>query len=228
MPEIPIMQIIPNVHLVPGVTANPYLIIDPGGLTLIDAGLPGSQKKIFAYIATLGLAQTDLKHIIITHSDYDHIGGLAALKKTSGARVYASDIEASAIAKGKASRQIQPRNIIFKLLIGLITSFAKNTPVTVDEILVDGQVLPQLGGLRVLETTGHTPGHISLYAPSAGILFCGDSMVVEKGQLLPSRQGVTWDREKADEAVRKQAALGAQIVCSGHGPVITEAGDKFP
>ena len=43
--------------------------------------------------------------------------------------------------------------------------------------LSDGQILPVLGGLRVIETLGHTPGHISLFAPSAGILFCGDSIV---------------------------------------------------
>ena len=88
------MEIIPNVHLIPKTVANPYLLIDPDGLTLIDAGLPGSHKKILRYMAGLGYAPGDLKRILITHADYDHVGGLARSKKATGARVYASPVEA--------------------------------------------------------------------------------------------------------------------------------------
>jgi len=77
------MEIIPNVHLIPNIVANPYLIVDPDGLTLIDAGLPGNHKKILNYISGLGHTPSDLKRIIITHADIDHIGGLSALKNTS-------------------------------------------------------------------------------------------------------------------------------------------------
>jgi len=222
------VEIVPNVHLIPGVTANPYLLIDTNGLILIDAGLPGSDKKILRYIAGPGFKPRDLKHIIITHADFDHVGGLAALKKASGAQVYASAIEAAAMAAGRASRAIRPKNILLKLVFKLITQFGKSTNVQVDELLSDGQILPFLGGLQVLETFGHTPGHISLFAPLSGILFSGDSIVSEEDKLFSSRQTVTWDRQKADESVRKQAGLGARIVCPGHGPVVIDAKDKFP
>jgi glyoxylase-like metal-dependent hydrolase (beta-lactamase superfamily II) len=89
-------------------------------------------------------------------------------------------------------------------------------------------VLPALGGLRVVETFGHTPGHISLFAPSSGILFVGDSLVSERNGLRGSSGANTWDQDKANAAVRKQAALGARIVCSGHGPVVMDAVSKFP
>jgi len=82
--------------------------------------------------------------------------------------------------------------------------------------------------LRVVETFGHTPGHISLFAPSAGILFVGDSLVSDKNGLRGSRGANTWDQDKANAAVRKQAALGARIVCSGHGSVVMDAAGKFP
>ncbi len=95
--------------------------------------------------------------------------------------------------------------------------------------LTEGQVLPALGGLRVVETVGHTPGHISLYAPAAKILFCGDSMVAEKNGMLRCSRGMnTWDEAKAKESVKIQQALGAEIVCSGHGPIVREAAGKFP
>jgi glyoxylase-like metal-dependent hydrolase (beta-lactamase superfamily II) len=223
------MKIIDNVFVVPGVVSNTYVVADPDGLTLIDAGLPGTTKKILAYVASLGKSAQDVKRIVITHSDLDHIGGLAALQKATRARTYASQIEADAIALGKASRQIKPAGFSLRgILFSLLGPFIKATPFQVHEIVTDGQTLPALGGLRVIETPGHTPGHISLFAPSVGVLFCGDSMVSDEKGLLGSRPGITWDEARARESERKQATLGAQIVCSGHGPVVKDAAGKFP
>jgi len=222
------MEIISNVHLIPNTVANPYLLIDPDGLTLIDAGLPGSHRKILGYLASLGYKSADLKRILITHADFDHVGGLAPLKAATGARVFASPVEARAIAEGHASRPLKPRSKITKLLFDLMAGLFKPAPVQVDELLSDGQILPVLGGLRVVETPGHTPGHISLFASSAGILFCGDSIVSGEDGLHGSTGANNWDQAKSDESVRKQAALGARILCSGHGPVVMDAAGKFP
>jgi glyoxylase-like metal-dependent hydrolase (beta-lactamase superfamily II) len=221
------MKITDNVYVVPGVVANPYIIVDSDGLTIIDAGLPRADKKILAYVASLGKSAKDVKRIIITHSDLDHVGGLSALQKATGARTYASKIEADAISIGKASREIKGGGIVRKILLVIIGPFFKATPFQVDEILTDGQVLPVLGGLRVLDTAGHTPGHTSLFSESTGVLFCGDSMVSENG-LQVSRPALSWDMAKANESVAKQASLGARIVCSGHGPVVMDADGKFP
>jgi glyoxylase-like metal-dependent hydrolase (beta-lactamase superfamily II) len=222
------MEIIPNVHLIPNIVANPYLLIEPAGLTLIDAGLPGSHRKILRYLAGLGYTPKDLKRILITHADFDHVGGLAALKAASGASVYASAVEAQAMAEGHSSRPLKPRNFIVKLLFDIMASLFKPSPVQADELLTDGQVLPVLGGLRVVETLGHTPGHISLFLPAAGVLFCGDSIVSEEGGLRGSSGANNWNQAKSDESVRKQAALGARILCSGHGPLVMDAAGKFP
>jgi len=223
------MEIIDNLYLVPGVVANTYVLVDEDGLTLIDAGLPGSQKKILAYLASLGKTEKDVKRIVLTHSDLDHVGGLAPLAAATGARTYASQIEADAIAAGKASREANPPGFsLRRMLFILLAPFFKAKPFQVDEILAEGQTLPALGGLRVVETPGHTPGHISLFAPAGGVLFCGDSMVANENGLRSSRPGVTWDKAQAGESVRKQADLGARIVCSGHGPVVVDAAGKFP
>ena len=223
------MEIIANVFLVPRVVANPYVIVDHDGVTVIDAGLPRSEKKILAYVVSLGKRAQDVKRIIITHADFDHIGGLVALQAATGARTYASRIEAEAIAQGKSSRQIKASGLsLRRMLFALLSPFVKLKPFQVDEFLAEGQTLPTLGGLRVLETPGHTPGHISLFAPAVRVLFCGDSMVSDEKGLHGSRPGVTWDGSKARASERKQAALGAQIVCSGHGPVVKDADGKFP
>ena len=79
-----------------------------------------------------------------------------------------SQIEAEYIAVGKPSRQIASSGFsLRRLALSLMGPFFKATPFQVDEILTDGQVLPVLGGLRVLDTAGHTPGHISFFAPAA-------------------------------------------------------------
>jgi len=223
------MKIIENLFLVPGVVANPYILVDADGLTIIDTGLPRSERKILAYVSSLSRSACDVKRIILTHADLDHVGGLTALHKSTGGRTFASRIEADAIASGVPSRQIKASGFsVMRLMFSLLRPFMKAIPFQVDEILTDGQSLPVLGGLRVIETSGHTPGHISLFAPSIGVLFSGDSLVTDESGIHGSRSGLTWDDAKAREAERKQAALGARIVCPGHGPVIMDATGKFP
>ena len=223
------MKIIDNVYVVPKVVANPYIIVDADGLTLIDTGLPRSEKTILAYVASLGKSAGDVKRILLTHSDFDHVGSLAALRKLTGARTYASQIEADAIAAGKPSRIPKiPRWSIIRRLRFLLMGL-QVAPFQVDEVLKDGQILPVLGGLRVVETRGHTPGHISFFAPEAGILFCGDSMVTYDNNIDDDpRPAATWDQTSAQASIVRQSLLGAQIVCPGHGPVVTDAAGKFP
>ncbi len=222
------MEIVPQIHLISSGFVNCYLIIEPTGLTLIDTGISRNTTNVLKYLAGLGKQPSDLKRILITHSDGDHVGALADLKSATGARIYTSSIEARAIAAAHPSRELKRQGLRMFLLM-LIMPLIKVKPAQVDELLNDGQELPILGGLRVVNTPGHTPGHISFYVPAAKILFCGDSMVVEKnGTLRCSRGANTWDEDKAKESVKLQQALGANIVCSGHGPVVREAGGKFP
>jgi glyoxylase-like metal-dependent hydrolase (beta-lactamase superfamily II) len=220
------MEILPNLHLVPNVTANSYLAIDPDGLTLIDAGLPGSGRKILGYIESLGYKPGDLRRILITHADSDHVGGLAELVKANQARVYASAIEAEAIRLGCLSRPLKLKGIQ-KLLFSLVGLFYKVSPAQVDETLADGQYLPVLGGLRVVFTPGHTPGHVSFFAAEPGVLFCGDSLRCPEGQLQISQGWNTWDEAQALASAKAQVALGVRVVCAGHGPVVRNAEAQF-
>lgn len=97
------MRITDSILVVPRVVSNTYILVDDDGITVIDSGLPRSEKKILAYVESLGKSESDVKRIIITQSDVDHIGALAALRVATGARVYASRVEAEAIAAGRPS-----------------------------------------------------------------------------------------------------------------------------
>ena len=223
------MKITENIHLIPNVQANSYLIIEPDGLTIIDTGMPFSEKQTLRYLTSLGRSAEEIKRILITHADLDHYGCLAALKEASGARTFASQPEAEAMGRGRSSRPVYRDIGRFQgFMIRLMGKYLKPAPIQVDEILTDGQVLPVLGGLQVVETPGHSPGHLSFYAPSIRVLFCGDSMKSNDKGLRASRSRNNWNQRLADASVRKLSGLEAQIVCPGHGPVIRDAGGKFP
>lgn len=221
------MEISNGIHMIPGTIANIYLIIETGGLTLIDSGLPSSVSKITNYLDLLGYSPGHIRHIIITHADDDHYGSLAKIKEISGARSYTSAIEAKAIKLGENSRHLRlngPKKYAYKALRWMVHA----RPCIIDQVLDDGNILPILGGLKVIATPGHTPGHISLYTSAHRTLFAGDSMRSHNGVLNVSRGINTWDEHEAHISVRKQAQLGARIVCVGHGPVVYEAEGKFP
>src|SRR4030067_793773 len=105
------MEIASNVHVIPSGFVNVYLIVEAGGLTLIDTGLARNERRILAYIAELDRRPGDMLRIVITHSDGDHVGCLAALKAATGARACASRLEADAIAAGRASRELKARGL---------------------------------------------------------------------------------------------------------------------
>lgn len=220
------MQILPNVHLISGPVVNCSLIVEPGGLTLIDTGLPGYVKRITRAITSLGHSPSDLKTILITHADGDHAGTLAHFEATTGAKSYASPLEAQAIAAGRSSRELKTAGLT-KLLVGAMSRFFQFEAVAIDHLLGQGQEFPILGGLLVFSTPGHTPGHISFYAPAPRLLFAGDSMTASNKGLRVSTGANTWDEEKARASFRLQKALAPEIVVAGHGPVVRAAPGKF-
>jgi glyoxylase-like metal-dependent hydrolase (beta-lactamase superfamily II) len=220
------MEIAKNVYLVPGVIANAYLLVDPDGLTLIDAGLPNSAGRILGYLRRLRYQPTDLKRILITHADMDHIGGLARLQAATQGKVAAGAAEAEAIRAGESSRSLS-RNGILGAFMGALSMVMKPRPCPVNEILADGQVLPIFGGLRVLATPGHTPNHISLWQSERKLLFSGDSIVVRTDHFEPYQSTTVWKPDLSVQSYHLQAALMPEVVCGGHGWTDRDVTEKF-
>ncbi len=217
------MEIISGVHVLKNSFVNLYLILESDGLTLIDTGMPKSGAKlVLETIQHLGRKPTDLKRILITHADPDHTGSVHALKAATGTSVYASPHDGEKMALGLLGRP-------GKGIAGFMTKIflAAPAPQAADVFLENRQDLPVLGGLKAIFTPGHTPGHVSFYSSSRQILFAGDSMNTMGKKLQFADGPFTGDFVQGQNSVRIQAALGAEIVCCGHG-VPMQGNLKFP
>jgi glyoxylase-like metal-dependent hydrolase (beta-lactamase superfamily II) len=80
-------------------------------------------------------------------------------------------------------------------------------------------------GLRIIDTPGHTLGHISVFEPATGILVAGDALRTSGG-LESSDPRYTADETKANDSVRKLAAMDVKAILPGHGDPLTAGAAK--
>ena len=98
-------RIIGNIYYVGAANVSSFFIKTPDGAVLLDGGLPETAPLIEKNIAALGFSITDVKFLLNSHAHFDHCGGLAELKKLSGARMIASERDRPVLesAKGGAA-----------------------------------------------------------------------------------------------------------------------------
>lgn len=205
-------EILPNVYCLEG-GVNIFVFVEADGLTLVDAGMPRSHKKLFPAIHALGHQPADIKRILVTHSDLDHVGGLAAIQAATRATVMTSAEAAGYFQNGRYPQHLPAPAQWF---VGTFLK-AKPVPETCLQFCQDGDELPLLGGLQVLYTPGHTSDHYSFYSPSLGLLFAGDALGVRNGRLSSSPKPITANQTQANQSAIKLLQLSPAIFACGHG-----------
>lgn len=136
-----------NLYYVGASDVTSYLIVTPQGHILLDSGLVETVPQIQKNVVQLGFRLEDVKILINSHAHYDHAGGLALLKRLTGAKLMTSEADAALLAAGgKGDPNFGDR-------------FAYE-PVTADRILRDGDKV-ELGGITMVArmTPGHTKGN---------------------------------------------------------------------
>ena len=200
---------------------NLTLIVDEeNGDTLVDAGLPDQMAAIGAALDEAGLAVGDLRRIIFTHQDLDHIGSGAAFVRQSGARVLAHSEDAPYIEGSLRPLKLTPEMLKQRPQMRKVLESLE--PVSIDEHVEDGTHLDVAGGTQVIFTPGHTPGHISLYLERPKVLITGDALTAEGGSLKGPNQAMTPDMQTAAQSVRKLADLDVDFIVCYHGGVVDE------
>jgi glyoxylase-like metal-dependent hydrolase (beta-lactamase superfamily II) len=224
------MLITKNVHQLSGMRstgiwgANIFLLLDKS-ITLVDTGLKGKAASILGEVKHLGYSPSDIANIIITHHHADHAGSLAELKKATGARILAHPSDVPYI-DGRLPQPGPARPRWLGKALAPFSRFWGTVPISVDTLINDEDVLPVLGGVRILHTPGHTPGSISLYLPQSKLVIVGDLLANRFGLSLPSML-FTVDIAQEINSIKKLASLDFDIVCFGHGrPLLHEAQQK--
>jgi metallo-beta-lactamase class B len=93
-------HLIGNIYYVGAKGVSAFLIVTPMGSILLDGGLPETAAQIARNVAKLGFRLNDVKFLLNSHAHFDHAGGLAELKRLSGATMVASSGDAPALRAG--------------------------------------------------------------------------------------------------------------------------------
>ncbi len=203
-----------------GIANIGILELPTGGLALIDTGGNGSKVKIQAAFAKQNWQLEDIKHILITHGHYDHVGDLEALVTASGAIVWAHTKEARVI-RGLEKQQLPPDSSL-NFIGQLMKKMAQSPAIGVVHRELQGATNLEtiMPGLRAVPLPGHAPGQLGYFIDSSKTLFGGDCCVNILGLRAPLA-AFTPDMHEAKRSLLVAAKLEPQHLIIGHGqPVI--------
>lgn len=223
MARTPAVALAAGVYRIPtlGDYINSYAFVeDDGSVTLVDCGLKRAPAKIVSALESIGKHPGDVQRIVLTHAHFDHVGGASRMvdeTATSGVDVHADD--AGYVRTGTrvpGDTATTAGRVFARAPWGNFRA----TPVAHE--LVDGQVLDVAGGLRVLHTPGHTPGHISLLHPGSGVLITGDSIFNMNSRMSwPTKVVCTSFRQNVETA-HVLGEVDYRIAAFTHGPEIRD------
>jgi len=201
---------------------------DANNLVLIDAGIPGQTGDIAKLIENEGFSINNLTHIIITHQDWDHIGCITDIQKLAPAvKIIAHTQEAPYIDGRKIPIKLAERLEQYNTMteeqqagVDRWKNMYENSPIQITEEVTDGQIFPICGGIEVVHTPGHTPGHITLYLKESRIMVCGDATIARDGKLTGPNPVFTQDMELAIASFEKIKSYDLEGVVAYHGGYI--------
>lgn len=207
------VELAPGLFAVQLLSSRGFLVCERE-VTLIDAGLPGSRRRLERYLAGIGRTMGELRRIVCTHGHPDHIGGVREMTADNDAEVmmHPADIAGLKVTLREAWTERDRGKLIAYFTRGPHAA----TP------LNDGDVLPVLGGLEVIHTPGHTPGSLCFYARQHRILFTGDVLQVIKGRVTFAHRYFSSDFAMARNSVARLTEYDVRTIAFSHYPPWTD------
>ena len=217
----PIVMLAPGVYRIPtlGDFINSFAFVDADGqVTLVDCGISRAPARIVAGLAGIGRTPKDVTRILLTHAHSDHAGGareMVTRTGTAGVGIHEDDVE-YVLAGHNAPG---PQTTMGRLLARGPVHF---DPIEASEVLVDGQVLDVAGGLRVVHTPGHTPGHVSLLHEDSGVLITGDAIFNMASRMAWPLAAVCSSAAQNKQSAHVLGELDYRVAAFTHGPEIRD------
>ncbi|GIP35665.1 MBL fold metallo-hydrolase [Paenibacillus sp. J2TS4] len=204
-------------------TITPVILQDEYDIILIDCGYPNFIPHLEEAANRYDVTLDSITKLIVTHHDMDHIGSLAALKRAyPHINIIAHELEAPYIEGKKKSLRLEQAELTFDALPDEAKPHAEQfirflqsiEPVPVDRTVSNDERLPWCGGIDIVHTPGHMPGHMSLYLPASKTLIAGDVVVIERGKLDIANPKFTLDMVEAVRSVQRLLDYDIdQIIC---------------
>lgn len=184
-------KVIDNVYYVGTAGLSSFLITSPDGHMLIDTALPDGTSMIKTNIEKLGFKLTDIKYLLNTHAHYDHAGGLAELKRDTGAQLVSSAPDKPLLEGGYYPGQENDESLKFP-------------PVKVDRVVTQGDKIT-IGKVTLTAnmTPGHSPGCTTWTTVTrekkwnhTAVFFCSATIAANRLVGNPTHQGIIDDYKK--------------------------------
>ncbi len=204
------MKIEENVYALESTKGSYSYLIKDKETILIDTGNPGKVKNILKEIESLNIKPKNIKHILLTHHDVDHIGNATLLQKETGATLWASKKDIPYIL-GDKSRPGIKKVASFLMRVKKPEKIKSYNDQKIDDI-------------EIIPTPGHTPGHVSFLYKD--ILFAGDLVRNSNGVLKKLPKMGNSDEKSLNESILKMSKYSFKWVCPAHGEPL-EVKDKW-
>jgi glyoxylase-like metal-dependent hydrolase (beta-lactamase superfamily II) len=197
-------------------TIHPAGIETPDGLLLLDVGPEETLDQLGDRLADAGLDFEAVSRVLVTHHDWDHAAGLAALLDLTDATVLASEPEARAVdgradTRGSGERYPPAR-----------------VDVTFGAVPEAGVTLHTAAGpARVVPTPGHTAGHVSVHLPDERFLFAADALTADADGLQGPNEGFTEAMDTALASAERLGELDVETTHCFHGGTVAAGSERI-
>jgi glyoxylase-like metal-dependent hydrolase (beta-lactamase superfamily II) len=227
-------EIAPGVALISTLIANCYLVSDHDAWVVVDACTPGHENLIRRVAERRFGRGSKPRAILLTHGHFDHAGSAGPLADAWNVPIYAPSQEIPFLT---GRLKYPPFDFSSPGFFTRIARFFPTTTVNLGPRVIPFEPASLLPGWEIIETPGHTPGHVSFFRRSDGILLAGDALttmdldsffgtVARRKKVCRPPTPATSDWESARRSVLLLSKLRPSVIAAGHGmPMNGAAGE---
>lgn len=218
-----------GIHRLEIAHTNTYLVETGDRLLVVDAGLPAAWPHLLLAVRDLGYSPSRVEGLLLTHGHFDHVGTAARMRREWGTPVYVHPGDAP-LAASPYSYRPESNRLGFVathpgglLPLGrMLLAGAATVPGVADTLPLESRAeVP--GSPWIIETPGHTDGHVALHFAGRDAVIVGDALVTfdpYTGGIGPRivAPAATADVDTAVASLDLLVDTEVQHVLPGHGP----------